>query len=263
MKILVKYNEKFLKIPVNKINEIISKYDKEDIIKGYELEIKSLKRGEINKFEEIVDSLKENKKIFQIKGIPLGENILMHYDFLEFYNKLAIKLGKKILVTYEPIVTDDKNDSIYKTNVILKRILKHIKDNEYKLDVSIQNVDDERKEFTPFDVINTLKIVNGLGFSFNIGNNYLKENSNYDLNNALVKKLKSVTIKNIADINYVRYSNIDFDKLFYYLNEIGYKKTLVVDLDFDKIKGEDLENKIIKGIIQLENLNKIIKSYQI
>ncbi len=263
MKILLKYNEKFFKIPVKKIVELIDKYDKNSLIAGFEVEVSSLTRPKMEYLTELAEVIKEKKQVLQIRGVSFKNSILLHYDFLKFYDSLAKILGKKITVVYNPIILPDKAEAIYKTNVILKRLIKNINDNSYNLEICIANVDEEDSQFTPFDIINIIKIVDNVKFSYNIGNMYLKENQEYNLNKALEKKLKTVCIKNLSDINSLRYMNIDFDKLFYYLNEIGYKKTLVIELDIDNIKGENLENKIISSLIEIEKVDKINKMYQI
>lgn len=263
MKILLRYSENFFKIPVKKVVDLIDKYDKNNLISGYEVYISSLTNSKMNYIKEIAEIVKQKNQILNIRGISLENSIMLHYDFLKFYNKIANLLDKDITITYSPLCLCDKAEGVYKTNVILKRLIKNINDNSYRLNICIENIDEKEKQFTPFDVINIVKIVDNINFTYSIGNMYLKENQEYKLNRSLEKRLKNICINNLSDINSLRYLNIDFDKLFYYLNEIGYKNNFIINLDVDNIKGDNLEEKMISALLEVEKVDKINKMYQI
>ncbi|MEG2712163.1 MAG: hypothetical protein RR988_03980, partial [Clostridia bacterium] len=135
MKVLLSVNKKFYEVNMKTLFDLIDLKDVNKAVGGMELNINSLSKYERDLAKDIAKKLKKRNLKLQIHGNILSENVLEIYEYLKLYNELAKIMEDKIKVVYHPYKDDSKENIVYKTTVILKRLNKNIEDFKYNIEL--------------------------------------------------------------------------------------------------------------------------------
>ena len=144
MKILLSLNYKFFKLEPKQLIELIKKYDKKRIIKGFEI---------------ATNSEDDEKYVIELSKIVVEENYIINlhspsFDSLEKANRyieFAVKISKitkrKLNIVYHPINAKNITESKEKTKKQIDELIKYIKLKRYleNIEISIENLNDINK----------------------------------------------------------------------------------------------------------------------
>lgn len=262
MKILLSLNYKFFDLEPEKLIELIKKYDKENLIKGFEIATNSEKDKEYL-FNLAQLALRE-KYIINLHS-PSFEDIEEAKKYLEFAVKTSKIMNRKINIVYHPINAESIEESKEKTKEKIKEIMQYIEEKNYSknVEMSIENLNDMNriKRLKKEDLIEILEKQKKLKFTYDIGHEIIDGIKTEKLVHILEERLNNIHIHTYQkDLDHYPIKDINEQEIIKKLLEkYGNNKTVVLEYAIDYIEGENFETKL-KNYVESA---KIIKDGEI
>ena len=261
MEILLSLNFKFFNLEPEKLIELIQKYDKENLISGFEIATNS-KKDELYVLR-LAKIASKNEYIVNLHS-PSFKNIEEVKEYLNFAVEISKIMKKKTNIVYHPISVNSIDESKEKTKWQIEEIIKYIEAKKYynNVELSIENLNDMNgiKRLKKEDLIEILDQQKSLKFTYDIGHEIIDGIKTEKLVNILDERLNNIHIHTYKkNLDHYPIKNINEYKLIKALLEkYGENKTVVLEYALDYIEGEDFETKlknyvesakIIKGAI--------------
>ena len=266
MNIAIVLDDTLLNLSSEYFIEKITSLDKSNYITGVEFSFTKYNEN-IKKYLIKFASLCKNYNLtINFRGIYLDLDIQIHIQYLKLYDSIAKLLGQQINVTYSSCLNDTLKLSIDDTISKYITIISYIKENNYNLNICIENLEYLNKPSVKDIITTILPNVYGLKLSYNIGHESLIGYSKYDLpSNATKEDYES--IENIYihdnDTKYAHlgfnYGNIDLYEVKDFIKSNNYNKQITIDIDLIKVKGDTLEEKIYNYICEVNKVGFMIK----
>jgi hypothetical protein len=264
MKIYLSINFKFMtKTPYELVN-FIKKYDTNQNVKGLEIYFDYENDFERNYTSTLVSYAINYGYEVQFHGNS-EQDIKKQYEYLDMINDFSLKYQRKFNIVLHPCGFADIKDSILKSNLYFSQVLNYIYQNNYGLNISIENLNSVG-QFVRCSKENLISILSNnedLYFTYDIGHEIVEYGQITDLKPLFIKRLINVhihTFNNISDHLGIDVNN-DLHKEMWlkgliYLNNIKYKGPLVLEFDLYKM-GDNFEEAMLNYL----KIAKMITNY--
>lgn len=264
MKILFSINQKFYGKSAQYLIEYIKKYDTNNIIKGFEVVFDIENEFETQYIYELAHLCKKYNYILQFHG-NCEYSINIQKKYIDFLNEIGKILNYKVNVVIHPQSAETIDESIEKSNYYFSEILNYIYDNNYNLEISIENLNSLINELRPSKDTLTPILANNidLNFTYDVGHEIIEYGKVTDLNDILLQRITNVhfhTFKNEFDHQPVTKESLHKDKWIktvQYLKLIHFKNTFVLEYDFNEL-GSNYDEKLFNYIKCAEFINQYI-----
>jgi hypothetical protein len=267
MNFLISLNKKmFSKYGPKQLMESIIKLDVNKLVKGAEIYIDMTDEEERDYCLNFTKLMKDNNWIVQVHCADmykLDETVIAEY--LEYYNKIALIYGSNIKLTMHPESESSKYESIQKTIEILGYITKYIDENNLKLEILLENLNEHRgiircNIFQVYEIIDNIDKTN---ITFDMGHYVYDYSNDYtNLSDKYMDKIKNIHIHDIDnnrnDHCPFYYNNVKIQEIIKYLNVINYKENIVLEYGLEYLNGETFKDKISEYIKQIEYVSRYI-----
>ena len=258
MKILLSLNYKFFKLEPKQLIELIKKYDKKRIIKGFEI---------------ATNSEDDEKYVIELSKIAVEENYIINlhsssFDSLEKANRyieFAVKISKitkrKLNIVYHPINAKNITESKEKTKKQIDELIKYIKLKRYleNIEISIENLNDinKIKRLKKEDLVEILERQHNLKFTYDIGHEIIEGIKTEKLVPELEERLNNIHIHTYKKkLDHYPIKNINDEKTIKkLLNKYSDNKTVVLEYALDYIEGDKFEIKLKNYIESAKKLD--------
>ncbi|MEG2275387.1 MAG: sugar phosphate isomerase/epimerase [Clostridia bacterium] len=260
MKVLLSVNKKFYEVNMKTLFDLIDFKDINKAVGGMELNISSLSKYERDLAKDIAKKLKKRNLKLQIHGNMLSENVLEIYEYLKLYNELAKIMEDKIKIVYHPYKDESKENIIYKTTVILKRLNKNIEDFKYNIELSIENLEDVEnvKNLKIDELSGIIDKVKNVKITYDIGHMVLENKNPYTISEKIYSKITNVHIHDISASNIAHYpfscGKVDLKATMVFLKKIKYTGDIVAEIALDYLQGITYEEKLDAYLKEVENI---------
>lgn len=251
MKILLSLNFKFFNLEPERLIEFIKKYNKENLIAGFEISTNS-KKDELYVLKLAKIALK-NEYIINLHS-PSFENMEDAKKYLSFAVEISKIMQRKTNIVYHPINAKSINESKEKTKEQIKEIMQYIEDKKYynKVELSIENLNDINgiKRLKKEDLIEILEGQKSLKLTYDIGHEIIDGIKTERLVNILDERLNNIHIHTFHEnLDHYPIKNInEQETIRKLLEKYGYNKTVVLEYAIDYIEGENFETKLKKYV---------------
>lgn len=261
MKLLMSINNKFFdKSPVEFIN-LVRENDKLNNVAGFELYIDFMNEEEVKYLKDLAFLCDKYNLKIQMHGAS-EYDIETQFKYMDLLNDIFVS---GVSVVLHPITTFSREESIIETNEYFSKVLNYIYYNDYKIKVSIENLN---------SMVDTLRLSkdylkgilannSDLYFTYDIGHEIIEYGKITDIDDILKERLSNVhyhTFNNGDDhkpIGYVFYNKEQWIKGLTYLNTINYDGTVVLEYDFYAL-GEKYEERLVNYIKCFDFINDYI-----
>lgn len=238
--------------------------DVNKVIDGAEIYMDMTNEEEKEYCLNLAKIMKDNNWIIQVHSADM--HILEKKgieQYLKYYNKIALIYDNKIKLTLHPAVKSSKYESIQKTIEIVKYINEYIQENNFELELLIENLN-EHKGMLRCNIYQVYEIIDELmvnGITFDMGHYVYDYSNDYtDLNNEHVSKIRNIHIHDIDnnrnDHYPFYYNNVKIQEIVKYINTIDYKESIVLEYGLDYLEGATFEDKISEYIKQIEYVSR-------
>ena len=247
MKILLSLNFKFFNLEPEKFIELVQKYDNENLIKGFEIAINSIK-DELYVLRLAKVALKK-EYIINLHS-PNFENMEEAKKYLEFAVEISKIMKRKINIVYHPINANSIEESKEKAKTQIEDIMQYIEDKKYynNVELSIENLNNMYgiKRLKKEDLIEILEQHKSLKFTYDIGHEIIDGIKTEKLVNVLEERLNNIHIHTYKkNLDHYPIKNINEYKMIKELLEkYQDNKTVVLEYALDYIEGEDFKTKL-------------------
>lgn len=251
-------NYKFFNLEPRKLIELIKKYDKNNIIKGFELATKSQEEQEYS-LHLAQFALKEGYIVNLHSPCFEGENEINEY--IEFTVKMSKIMNRKINIVYHPINANSINESKRDTEIQIEKIMKYIEKNDYykNVEFSLENLNDINgiKRLKKEDLIEILEKQKDVKFTYDIGHEIIDGIKTEKLVNILEERLNNIHIHEYKkELDHYPIKDINEQEIIKKLLEkYGNNKTVVLEYALDYIEEENFENKLKNYIESAKIIN--------
>lgn len=254
MKIVLSLNYRHFKITPSEFIELLKEYDKNNIIKGFEISIKYY--SDRIYIEQLAKICKSEGYLLRLHAPTLMEPY-KYEEYFDFANKIAQIYGNKINVVFHPTNAENIDKSILKTIDYLKHIYKYIELKKYdKVIISIENLNNinSLERLKKEDLEEILKKFKKLKFTYDIGHELIDDKLNTEMSDILLKRLNNLHI-HIFNENKDHYPIIEKNeksiKILEAIEKIknnGYNGILVTEYAIDYIDGNSFISRLINYI---------------
>lgn len=251
MKILLSINYKFFKVKPKKFIELVKKFDKDNLINGFEIATAS---------EEDENYVKELAEISQREGyiINLHSPLLQgeeYKKYLEFVIEISNITKRKVNIVFHPINAENLEKSEKMTYQYIKELNKYILEKNYNdyLELSLENLNDINgiKRLKKENLITILKEEKNLKFTYDIGHEIIDGVQPKELPSILLKRINNIHVHTYNGIldhypiesfeeNDTKHIQEILEKLVNY----GYDENIVMEYAIDYIDGNSFEEKL-------------------
>ena len=247
MKILLSLNYKFFNLEPQKLIELIRKYDKKNLVNGFEIATKS---QEEQKYTLNLSQFALNEGYIVNLHSPCFEDENEIKEYVEFAVKMSKITNRKIKVVYHPINASSIDESKKKTEIQIEKIMEYIEKNDYfgNVELSIENLNymNGVKRLKKEDLIEILEKQKYVKFTYDIGHEIIDGIKTEKLVKILEERLNNIHIHEYQKkLDHYPIKNIDKCKVIKKLLEkYGDNRTVVLEYALDYIEGEDFETKL-------------------
>lgn len=260
MNILLSLNYKCFKMKPESLIRYIKNIDELKIVKGFEVNAST--DDDKKYLIDLANECNKNSYILNIH-LPSLSNIEEYKQYLNYINSITNIYNKKINMVLHPIYSKNKNESIKNTEKYVYEILKYIKNNNYNVCLSIENLNNINGNYRlkKEDFKNLLEKYEELKFTYDIGHEYIDNSLKYGIDNIYIKKMSNIhvhTFKEKED----HYPIEEIDEIL--LNKLieikskGYDNNIVLEYALDYINGDNFHEKLRKYIKYSEIMNNYI-----
>ncbi|MDF2865361.1 MAG: Xylose isomerase-like barrel [Clostridia bacterium] len=241
---------------------VITNLDVNNSVKGIEIYIDMINEEEKEYCLSLAKVIKDKNLIMQVHSVDMNnlkENSILEY--LEYYNKLSLIYGKQVKLTVHSLEENTLEESIKKSIKILKSMMDKISENNFNLEVLLENLN-EHREVVRCNIYEVYKIIDSVeldGITLDMGH-YVYDNSNdySNLDNKYTNKIKNIHLHDISgkeDHHPFYYNSVKIKEAMDYLKKIGYNENVVLEFGLEYLKGETFKDKIDEYIKQIEYVN--------
>lgn len=258
MNILLSLNYKFFNLEPKKLIELIKRYDKNNLIKGFEIATKSQEEQEYSL--HLARFALEEGYIVNLHS-PCFEEENEIKEYIEFAVKISKIMNRKTNIVYHPINANSINESKRKTELQVEKIMKYIEKRNYceNIELSIENLNDMSglKRLKKEDLIDILNKQTRLNFTYDIGHEIIDGIKTEKLVNILEERLNNIHIHEYQKkLDHYPIKNIKEQKeIKELLEKYGKNKNVVLEYALNYIKGENFETKLKNYIESTKILN--------
>ena len=261
-KILLSFNYKFFKVKPKELIDLVKKYDKNNLIYGFEVTYTSKRKEYIKELTKIAH---KNGYIINIHSVPF-EGIDSIKEFLEDIKEISKITKRKINVVFHPIDNEDKNLSIEETRNMLKNIYNIIDQDEFytkNIIFSIENLNYSEKlghdRLKKEDLIIFLKEFDKLKFTYDIGHELIDGIYTKELPDILKDRLSNIHIHTYIDRD-DHNPVLSFEKeemLSNLLINYGQNNYIVMEYAYEFIQGKNFKEKIKSYVSYAKIVNSL------
>ncbi len=262
MKYAISLSTNILKeLNISEITNIIDKYNPNKIING--IEISTSNSYELNKIAEYT----------KIKGmdfqchLPNLENMKDIKEYLDNINEISKTINKKITIVIHSISNEEINQSIKLTKEYVLEILNYIKNNNYNINISLENLNVFQgvKRINNQEIDNILTDINEISFTYDVGHDLYDNKKISELSKIQTNKLNNIhihDIKNIQDHHEITINSnylSELKKSINNLKNINYQNNIVLEYIIDYLEGDNTSEKFEYYIKSFNTIFKILE----
>jgi len=264
VKFLISINSIGFDVPPELLVQAIKHIDTGNAVEGIELNANVFDEAEREYLMRMAYAARESGLLLQIHA-PEPET---HWEsgtkidmMLDLYDKVARIIGHPASVVFHPVSFRDRDIAMELTQNYIETILLKIDNKGLLIVPSLENLNDTslvaRLGTKQLDQVleNT-----GMGFCWDVGHDVISGNDSYTLPNGLEASLENVHIHDVCDTDHCPFYhfNTDFVKTLRYLEQIGYKKSVVLEININKLNASSTFQRYHEYIGNL----MMIKSYR-
>lgn len=264
MNLFLSLNDKFFtKLdPINLV-DFIKENDKDNLVKGLELNIKY----DMDKkyFADLINY--SNQKDFFINlHSPNYTNIEQYKKYLKFAKDISIVQNRKINITIHPCDSTSIELSKIKSEEMINLIMSYIYENnlEKYFDISLENLNSVEGYYrlTKPDVLNLLNINNNIKFTYDIGHEFADGANKVKIPKIIYNRISNIHIHTYIDkkdhLPITNYNDCKFVKeTLLSLLKKGYNKAIVLEYAIEYMNGNSFEEKFKAYINSFKIINNI------
>lgn len=264
MKFFISINSIGFDVPPELLVQVIKHIDTGNAVEGIELNANVFDETEREYLMRMAHAARENGLLLQIHA-PGPETHCASDEkidrLLETYDKVARITGQPSRVVFHPVSSADCKLAMELTQNYIETILLKIDNKGLLIVPSLENLNDTslvaRLGTKQLDQLleNT-----GMGFCWDVGHDVISGDNSYTLPKGLEASLENVHIHDICDTDHCPFYhfNTDFVKTLRYLERIGYKKSVVLEININKLNASSTFQRYHEYIGNL----MMIKSYR-
>ena len=243
--------------------ETITRLDKNNYINGIEFLVNRCDNHVKTYLTKFASLCKRYNFKLNFKGIFLDLDLKEHIKFLEMYNSISNILEEKINITYSSCLSRSLETSISETISMYISLISYVTENKLNLNISIENLEYLNRPSIKDIITDILPNVYKLKLSYNIGHEALIGFCEYKLPvNNIIENITNIYLHD-NDTIYAHlgfnYGNIDLYEVKDFINSNNYTNQITVELDFNKLKGNTIEEKLTAYVIEVNKVMLIIK----
>lgn len=266
MNFLISINNKFFsKYDSKKLINNINKLDVNKVINGAEIYVDMTNEEEKEYCLNLTKVMKDNNWIIQVHAADmykLDEKKVEQY--LQYYNKIALIYERKIKMTIHPAVDINKEISIDKTLKTINYINEYIKQNNFNVEVLIENLNEHNGMLrcNIYDVYEMIRNLNINGITLDMGHYVYDYYNDYTNLDKYIDKIKNIHIHDIynrEDHHPFYYGNVKIEEIAKYIKKINYNESIVLEFGIEYLSGETFEDKMSEYIKQIEFVSSNVK----
>lgn len=251
MKVMLSINRKFCKIPPSELVKMVKQNSVTSTISGFELCFDYQNKIEREYMDDLINVSLENKLLVQFHSTT-DFNINYQHKYLDYCNDVSLKAGYKIKIVYHPYDFSNEYNAIEKTNFFAADLLKYVSDNNYSLEISMENLNtaDDIIRLSHKDLLPIFEKNEELKFTYDIGHEIADYGIVTDVNYLMAKKISNVHIHSFKNnIDHLPLCEEDINKEKWrrgliFLKSINYNDTIVLEYNLFAVVGESYEEKI-------------------
>jgi|GEM_PF-1107031 len=267
MKIVLGINYKAFGVSPIDFFSLIEEYDYLNAIKGIEigLNLSEYVEEDMDYITEMAKKCREKNYLFHLHSPCLAsvENIKAYLDFA---NELEKEYGKQINIVVHSINQRTVSESVRLTDNYVEQMLKYIKDNNYNLTISIENLNtmEGKKRLTKDDLLELLNRHEDLKFTYDIGHEIVDNIPLAKFPEPVIKKINNIHVHSHQEgkDHYPPGDGDDIESLQQFiqkLNAINYQGTITLEYSFDFLEGVIAHNRLKEYIEKACEFQRIIE----
>ncbi|MBN2796592.1 MAG: sugar phosphate isomerase/epimerase [Clostridia bacterium] len=245
------------------IMQTLKKFDSFSLLDGFEIKADLDHPMECVRLSEYATHLKGLNLKLQIHA---HDQIMNHYDdykklteYLTFYQKLSDIMKETIKITIHPVHHPIGEHSYYRTLKLISKLNAIVHIYQYDLTFAIENVNSQNFE------LSTLLHQNLINYCWDIGHEVAMNQCEYVLEDTYEKHVTNVHIHDVnkSDHHPLIYGNTDYLKSLAYLINIGYKGSIVIEVQYPFLKGDNWYQKFedyLEQICILKNITNMLST---
>ncbi|AHM57400.1 hypothetical protein EAL2_c21190 [Peptoclostridium acidaminophilum DSM 3953] len=243
MKFLISINSIGFNVPPELLVQVIKHIDTGNAVEGIELNANVFDGVEREYLMRMAHATTANGLLLQIHA-PGPETHCASDEkidrLLETYDKVARITGQPARVVFHPVSSANCELAMELTQNYIETILLKIDNKGLLIVPSLENLNDtSHLARLGTKQIDSLLANTGMGFCWDVGHDVISGNDSYRLPKGLEKSLENVHIHDVSDTDHCPFYhfNTDFVKTLRYLEHIGYKESVVLEININKLNA--------------------------
>lgn len=265
--IILSLNSTIFDISPSAFFELVEKHDPENIIKGIEVALldENLKSN-MDYIKKLATICREQNYIFNLHAKPFSD-IKDDQNYLDVVANLALTYGNRINLVIHPISKENDDATIKYTKEYLGQLLNYIHDNNYHIDLSIENLNilNGEKRLKKEQLVEILETLQDLKFTYDIGHEIVDGVIPGNLSEILKQRINNIHVHSFLGKNdhYLigteKHDNALIDTVIDLIVNDNYDGWVVLEYGLGHYSvGNNLEEKIINYIELAKDFQKRI-----
>ena len=219
------------------LKELFNFIEKDELINGCEITVNDCHdSAEISNVERVIDFLKNNNRNFQIHGADIENTTI---SWLEYYEKLAQKYQKEIIITLHPAQSMKEDIKLF------SRVMDEIKQRNFDYKLLIENLNLHRFPLTDITIL--LNQFEDLYWCLDVGH-AIYDNEYIELSSNMKSKIKNVHIHDVAEtydhVPFYQDGRVNYIDAMNLLSNLEYDKAVVSEIALDYLEGTTYNEKL-------------------